>query len=302
MTMAETDGSFGADGGGAGTAPAVNGAGNGAAPPAASPEPRADQRFADYQNRRNEAERTAQAEPQLRQGQQRTAEPPKAGDPKASGDSAIDLGDGVKMTGAEIRALLANKAAADSKALSRPQSPDAYRAELPSDWKPPEGLPPFTFDQNDPLLAQARAVAHTEGLSQEGFSRLLGLYAGSQMISQQQVTAGRNAEVAKLGPTGPARVAALDTFFRATLGAADGAERIARIFTARDVEIAEREMAKMQGNSSSSFSGRGREAPPPGAPFKSPEEVAAMSPRERLDYSRQFDQRAMPAWRDPRGG
>jgi|SoimicMinimDraft_4_1059732.scaffolds.fasta_scaffold242411_2 hypothetical protein len=33
---------------------------------------------------------------------------------------------------------------------------------------------------------------------------------------------------------------------------------------------------------------------------RSPEEVAKMSPRERLDYARSFDQSRMPEWRDPR--
>jgi hypothetical protein len=33
---------------------------------------------------------------------------------------------------------------------------------------------------------------------------------------------------------------------------------------------------------------------------KSAEEIAKMSPRERLDYSRKFDQSKMPEWKDPR--
>jgi hypothetical protein len=32
----------------------------------------------------------------------------------------------------------------------------------------------------------------------------------------------------------------------------------------------------------------------------SAEEIAKLSPAERLDYSRRFDQTKMPAWRDPR--
>jgi hypothetical protein len=35
---------------------------------------------------------------------------------------------------------------------------------------------------------------------------------------------------------------------------------------------------------------------------KSPEEIRAMTPAQRLDYARLFDQSKMPAWRDPRGG
>jgi hypothetical protein len=34
---------------------------------------------------------------------------------------------------------------------------------------------------------------------------------------------------------------------------------------------------------------------------KSPEEIARMSPAQRLDYARLFDQTKMPPWRDTRG-
>jgi hypothetical protein len=34
---------------------------------------------------------------------------------------------------------------------------------------------------------------------------------------------------------------------------------------------------------------------------KSPEEIARMTPAQRLDYARLFDQSTMQAWRDPRG-
>jgi hypothetical protein len=34
---------------------------------------------------------------------------------------------------------------------------------------------------------------------------------------------------------------------------------------------------------------------------KSSAEIARMTPAQKLDYARTFDQRTMPAWRDPRG-
>jgi hypothetical protein len=42
--------------------------------------------------------------------------------------------------------------------------------------------------------------------------------------------------------------------------------------------------------------------PPPAVPAgrKSSEEIAKMSPAQRLDYAQQFDQSKMPEWRDPR--
>lgn len=195
--------------------------------------------------------------------------------------------------------VVAFKAAEESKRLSRPQAPDAYKAELPADFKVPDGLAKPTFDANDPLLAQARAVAHAEGLSQEGFSKLLAIYAGSRVGEAQVITNARNAEIAKLGATGTARVDAIGTFLNATLGEAAGKQMVSRILTASDVEHWERLVAKFTSQGGATYRANGREAPEaPGR--KSPEEIAKMTPAERLDYSRGFDQSKMPQWRDPR--
>jgi hypothetical protein len=245
--------------------------------PAAEPQGRAADRYQQYQVDRNSRE--AGTEPP----QQQPAEPPKAGD-----------------GGAEINELRAFKAAQESKALSRPQSADAYKAELPADFKPPEGLN-YQFSADDPLLSQAKASAFEAGIDQENFSKLLGLYAGSQVANQQTITTARNAEVAKLGATGPARIDALTTYFKAQLGGAEGAQFMSRVFTASDVQIAEKIMTRMQGTSSGSNFKQGGREPPEMLGRASPERVAAMSPAERLNYSKMFDQRSMPEWRDPRG-
>jgi hypothetical protein len=34
---------------------------------------------------------------------------------------------------------------------------------------------------------------------------------------------------------------------------------------------------------------------------KKADEIAKMTPAQRLDYSRQFNQKQMPEWKDPRG-
>jgi hypothetical protein len=34
---------------------------------------------------------------------------------------------------------------------------------------------------------------------------------------------------------------------------------------------------------------------------KTRDEIARMTPAQRIDYARQFDQSKMPAWKDPRG-
>jgi hypothetical protein len=195
--------------------------------------------------------------------------------------------------------LAAFKAADTVRRSTLPPSPNDYKAELPADFKVPDGVA-FQFNAADPLLAQAQTVAHQAGLSQEQFSQLLGIYAGGQVSSQQQIVTARNAEIQKLGATGPARVDALTTFFRGYLGEADGNAVMARAFTAADVARLERLVGKISSQGGAAFRSNGRE--PPQQPGRlSSEQIARLSPAERLDYSRQFDQSKMPAWRDPRG-
>jgi hypothetical protein len=198
--------------------------------------------------------------------------------------------------------LAAFKAGLEVKRSTLPKTAGDYKAELPSDFKVPDGIA-FSFNQNDPLLAQARSVMHDidQGRisGQEAFGKLLALYAGGQVASQQQIQNGRNAEIAKLGATGPTRIDALTTFFRAYLGDAAGNRRMGRIFTAQDVMDAEMEVSKITSQGGARFSGNGREPPQPAGRLSS-EQIAKLTPAQRLDYSRQFEQSSMPAWRDPR--
>ena len=179
-----------------------------------------------------------------------------------------------------------------------PPSPNDYKAELPADFKVPDGVT-FSFNAADPLLAQAQAVAHEAGLSQNQFSKLLAIYAGGQVSSAQQIQTARNAEVQKLGATGPSRIDALTTFFRSYLGEADGNAVMARAFTAADVQRLEKLVGKITTQGGAPFRGNGREPPQPAGRL-SDEQVKQLTPAQRLDYSRQWDQSTMPAWRDPR--
>ena len=199
--------------------------------------------------------------------------------------------------------LAAYKAGLEVKRSTLPVKPDDYKAELPGDFKVPDGIT-YQFNGNDPLLAQARSVMHDidQGKisGQEAFSKLLALYAGGQVSSQQQIQTARNAEIQKLGTTGPARVDALTTFFRAYLGEAAGNRRIARLFTAQDVMDAEMEVSKITSQGGAAYRGNGREPPQPAGRL-SREQIDKLTQAQKLDYSRQFDQSKMPDWRDPRG-
>lgn len=217
--------------------------------------------------------------------------------PESHWDAAASKVKDDKAFAAHLNEIISRDAAETIRRNALPQTPDAYKIELPKEFTPPAGIE-FKFNDGDPLLAQARAMAHEMGIGQEGFSKLLGLYAGSQISTNQAVQTARNAEIAKLGATGPARIDALTTFFGAQLGEAEGKQFMSRILTASDVGIAEKLVAKIA-QSGGGFTTRGREAPQHEGIIPN-EQYAKLSAAEKLDYSRKFDQSKMPAWRDPR--
>lgn len=192
-----------------------------------------------------------------------------------------------------MSAQTARLAAEDSRRLALPQTPEAYQIALPADFKAPEGIE-FQFDNNDPLLAQARSVMHDidQGKlsGQDAFSKLLGLYAGSQVSSAAQVKVAREAEVAKLGPTGPARVDAVTTFLKATLGDAEGSQIASRMFTASDVQVMEKLVGKFASQGAAGFSQQHRDVTAAGK--VTPEQYDKMSYSEKKEYSAKFQQPA----------
>ena len=72
------------------------------------------------------------------------------------------------------------------------------------------------------------------------------------------------------------------------------------MFTAKDVEIAEKLVARITSQGSGSFS-RSHNEPPTRAGQRSADEIARMTPAQRLDYTRERSQQSkMPEWQDPR--
>jgi hypothetical protein len=185
-----------------------------------------------------------------------------------------------------LNAQAARLAAEDSRLLSLPQTPEAYKTELPADFKAPEGVT-FQFNENDPLLAQAKAVAHELKIPQEGFNKLLGLYAGAQVATEAQVQAARSQEIAKLGPAGPARVTAVQTFLKSTIGDEAGNQIVARLFTASDVQAMEKLVARFASQGSAGFSQQHRDVSVGRVDQAAYEK---MSYTERKAYAAQFPQ------------
>ena len=182
--------------------------------------------------------------------------------------------------------MAARIAADDLVKASRPAAPDAYKVELPKDFQAPAGVE-FKFNEGDPILAQAKTMAHEMGIGQEDFSKLLGLYAAAQVTTASSTASAQQAEIAKLGPTATARIDAIERYYDAVLGAGEGKAISARLWTAADVQRQEKLIARAT-NTRSGFSTGGRE-PPPAAGRKTDAEIAAMSPGARLDYARSFN-------------
>ena len=151
------------------------------------------------------------------------------------------------------------KAAEDVRKGALPQTPDAYKAELPADFKAPAGVD-FKLDTANPALGQLKAVAHKHGLTQEAVNELIGVYAGNEVGTEARIAAGRAAEVAKLGTAGPARVDNVVRFLDASgLGALKSS-----LITAAQVEAWEAHITKLTSQGGASFT-QSHRVPPEGA-------------------------------------
>lgn len=170
-----------------------------------------------------------------------------------------------------------------------PAKPEDYKAGVSPAFKPPEGIE-FKLDEADPLWAQAKTWAHKNGLSQDAFLEAIDLVAGRDVATQQRVTTARNAEIAKLGTTGTARMDAIETFYKGLYGNdADAKAEMSRIFTAADVIRHEKKIGKWATQGAASFT-QSHRIPNEPAGKVSDEEYGRMTPAQRWDYARSHDQ------------
>lgn len=185
---------------------------------------------------------------------------------------------------AHLNDLSAFKAEQDIRAQALPASPDKYEVKLPEGFKPPEGMA-FEFNADDPALAEARKVAHESKLDQATFSRMLGIHAAVKIAEQQQVTAGRTAEMAKLGSAGPARIDALETWLKAKVGDKANVmiETIKKYPVASTVETLEGVVRAFSAQGGTNFSQSGRAGEADDKP--SEEEYAKWSFDDKRKYT-----------------
>jgi hypothetical protein len=145
---------------------------------------------------------------------------------------------------------LSTKDAADAvRKNSLPANADAYKIELPKEFVMPVGVE-FKFDEKAPELAQARAMAHAKGWTQQDFSEALGIFAAAKVAEQATINTARTAEVGKLGANGPARVDAVTQFMDAQgLGVLKST-----LVTAAQVQAWEAHITKLTSQGTASFS------------------------------------------------
>ncbi|MBR1086461.1 hypothetical protein JQ621_03130 [Bradyrhizobium manausense] len=211
--------------------------------------------------------------------------------PVVEGDKLV-LGE-LTLTHEEARELMVAKAAADLRKASLPPTPADYEAKLPENLELPAGVK-FEIDQSDPLLHDARAWAHSRGFSQEDFSSLVALYASAKGREQALFNTAAAAEVAKLGVNGAQRVTAVEQFLRGMVGNDLGSAMRGMLVTQKIVAGFERLMGKFQSQGAATFSQAHREPGNSGGRV-SDEQYATMTPAQRLDYARSFDQRQFSA-------
>jgi hypothetical protein len=215
---------------------------------------------------------------------------PATADGKAAvtADGKLRVGD-FELSAEDVSTLMQQKAANDLRATQVPADPNGYRIELPKDFVLPAGLD-FRFNEADPALAAARAWSHSVGLSQEQFSGLLSQYASMEAAKESTFRTAMKRELDALGANATARVTAVETFYRGIVGDDLAKSVRASLFSAKVVEAWELVAKRMASQGAASFSQAHREPGGHQGGRVSEEEYAAMSPSERWDYARGFDQ------------
>lgn len=104
----------------------------------------------------------------------------------------------------------------DARLAAVPEKPEGYKLELPPDFKVPAGAK-ITFDEKDPRMVEARAIAKAAGIDQATFSKLLSIEAQRTVAEYETALANIEAEQARLGEKFPEREKALTSFVGASL-------------------------------------------------------------------------------------
>jgi hypothetical protein len=228
-----------------------------------------------------------------------TPEPAKAGestdaiDPAKMGAERIRLvgKDGVvfDLDAADITRLMEQHATETLRKASLPPDASAYEPKLPESFKPPPGVD-LKIDAADPALQDLKMWAHKRGLTQAEFSDVLGIYAAREARQSAVMNAAAARELEKMGPHAAQRVDAIAQFLRGALGDDLARPMLNVLATEKIARGWEKLIQRFATQGHAPFSAAHRE--PGDAPGRVDDATyAKMSPGDKWDYSRQFDQK-----------
>jgi hypothetical protein len=208
----------------------------------------------------------------------------KPGEASVTADGKLKVGD-LELAPADVAGLMEHHALEQSRKATLPATAADYKLDLPSDFVMPEGQS-WQWQTDHPVLGpiigQAKELAHSLGMDQAAFSKMMGLYTASQIHEQQLVSKAAAAEVAKLGANVTARVTAVTQFIRGAIGDDKIAGAITRqLLTADQIVGWERIISKAATQGHASFTQHGRTP-----------DTAGQGPLSRLSDA---DYEAMPA-------
>jgi hypothetical protein len=220
---------------------------------------------------------------------------PQPGSAAVGTDGRLVVGD-LSLSADDIKSILAEKAARDSRAANTPKYAASYTLDLPRDFELPPGASEWKWDLENPTsaaqLGALKEWAFAHQLDQPALSKLLGIYAGHKIAEQQRFDAAKKAEVDKLGSAAPTRIDAVNTWLHAMVGSDLAHELRRTMVTAGQVKAYEQLMRSFVSQGVSGNPGAARD----GAGSRGPErasqaEYDAMSYSEKQAYAARFDQR-----------
>jgi hypothetical protein len=219
-------------------------------------------------------------------------QPATSGDPAQPQQTAPDrirVGD-LELTADELKGLMERRGLEESRKATMPASAAEYNLPDAAALKLPEGMT-WQWNLNDPvltpLIGQAKEWAFANGLGQEGFSKMMGMFAAHQIAEQQAVARAAAAEVGKLGAASNARVDAVKTFLHGHLGAELATALTRNMHTERQVVGFEKLMSRFANQGVGGNPGAHRDVPDD--PRKvSNEDYARMSYSQKVAYTQQF--------------
>jgi hypothetical protein len=219
---------------------------------------------------------------------------PQPGQQPAVADGKVRIGE-LELSEADLRGLMERKSLEESRRAQMPATPGDYSLDLSPDFQYPPGIDGWAFDTQNPttaaLLGAAKEFAHTHGLDQPAFSKLLGLYASHEIAEQGRFAAAKAAELAKLGSNAVGRIDAVTTFLESQVGSDLTKALRLTMHTAKSVEAVERIMRNFTSQGVGGSPGAGRDAAH-GQPSRvSDADYARMSYSEKQEYAARFDQR-----------